>query len=272
MPGRSIDLVGDLIVGLSTQGAAAAQRAVTTEAKRRKLVERWAADPWAYLTAKDLDGRPLIWTKDGADPETPVKPFPEWATTYPWQKKTLGDRVKLEYLQEYVNVLFTELRRAAAEKTCAVVLIDKARQMIVTTATLLFADWRCRLHVGRSWLLSKRTEDEGKALLRDLVRFPYTQMPEWFREAYPSTAKPEVRVAYPQAHSEILAVGENVASSESRGGTKEGFIVDEAARQVEFGSIIAAGRPMASIIVAPTTAEIGNAGAWAFRQLMAGEA
>jgi hypothetical protein len=45
-------------------------------------------------------------------------------------------------------------------------------------------------------------------------------------------------------------------------------IVDEAARQREFGQILAACLPMATRIIAITTAETGNPGAREFKRLM----
>jgi len=210
--------------------------------QRQELLEHWTEHPWNYLTGKDTDGRPMIWTKDEGDLLHPVKPFP----------------AHLDYLRLYLDILMHE----------NVVLVDKARQMMVTWVTLLYADWECRFHVARRCLLSKSTEDEAKEILRDKVRFSHHKLPDWFKKTSPLRDRPEIRCSYPKTGSYILAVAENVAEREARGGTASIVIVDEAARQREFESIMAASLPMATKIIAMTTAEVGNPGGKHFKTLI----
>lgn len=233
----------DPLVGLLNRKSGATRNEAKLLADRKKLVAEWAKHPWNYFTGKDVDGRPILWTKDESDSSHPVKPFPEY----------------LEYLKEYSNVLLREPK----------VFTDKSRQMMATTLTVLFADWDCRFHYGRRWLLSKSTEDEAKEILRDKVRFPFEQMPEWLQKALPSKRKPEIRVEYPVTSAYILAVAQNVADREARGGTASGVIIDEAALQYLFPDILAAVMPMTSRIFALSTPQVGNLGAECFKDYIA---
>jgi hypothetical protein len=217
------------------------------EPERLELEEKWLSDPWAFLTGKDIDGRPIIWTRDERDKDRPVKPFP-----------TKMDPRGESYLKEFVKILRNE----------QYVLVDKARQMIITTTMMLET-----MHMGitipaRTMLLSKSTEDEAKQILHDKVRFPYTGLPEWFKARHPLPDKPKVQAFFPETSSYILAVGQNVAAAEAHGCTASRMIVDEAAFQPELEEIFTACLPMASQIVAVTTAEIGNPGARYFYQLL----
>jgi hypothetical protein len=239
--------------------------------RREELLEEWAEHPWNLLTAVDpttLDRKgepvPVYWTKDEADPRGQPKPFPSWVETFEWQRKSLGSHVYLDYLEEFVNVLHLELLRSYREQECSVVLLDKSRQMITSTAALAFVNWNCMMQQARRWILSKQKEDEAKILLRDKVRFSVQHLPEWLRKLRGCRMKPEIEARYP-TDSTILAVAENVADTAARGGTCTGVIIDEAARQEHFKDIVAAARPMARLIVALTTAEIGNQGARDFR-------
>lgn len=207
---------------------------------RRDLIRHWSEHPWNYVTGRDTDGRPIVWTKDERDPEAPVKPFPS----------------HLDYLREWYEVLFRE----------RLIFCDKPRQMYITTSTMLYIDWECMFRDARLWLISKTTEDEAKDILRDKIRFPHSQMPQWLQKARPVKDKPQVMVPYPATSSAILAVAENVAQRDARGKTASGVLVDEAARQREFQQIMAAALPMATKIIAVTTAELGNPGAITFRK------
>lgn len=212
--------------------------------QRAALVARWAADPWAYLTGRDLDGGPIVRTKDEGDKRAPLKPWPEHR----------------HFLRRWVALLDDPAER--------ILVVDKPRQMMFSTSTLQYVHWDCLFHYGRRWLLSKRTEDEAAEMLMDKVRFPYSLAPRWLRDARPVLDKPRVRVIYPATSSYILAVAENVATSEARGGTASGVIVDEAAFQGETEAIFDAVAPMASKLVIMTTANLGNPGAAFVRGLV----
>jgi hypothetical protein len=208
------------------------------EAERAALIVHWSEHPWNWLAGKDTDGRPLIWTKDEGSDEA-VRPWP----------------AHREYLRDYIDLLHE------GKISDPMLLVDKARQMTITWATILYADWECRFRKARRWLLSKSTEDEAKEILRDKPRFVHKQLPEWVREALPQKDKPASRIEYPASDSYILAVAENAADRETRGGTASGVIVDECARQFGFYDIVTAAMPMATRLIAMTTATLGNPGA-----------
>lgn len=222
--------------------------------QRGRLLKTWAQHPWLWLagvdpTTKDgpdgshwPKGRPLIWTTDEKDQDQPVKPFP----------------AHLDYLRHYVETLHTS----------RYVIVDKARQMIVTTATLLYVDWQCRFVAHRRWLLSRHKEDDAIELLEDKIRAVHRRLPAWVKQALPLKDKPQRKAMYTDSGSYILAVPENVATSEARGGTASGVVVDEGALQQLFAEIVAAALPMCDKIFAVSTPNIGNPGAEAYKRYL----
>lgn len=219
---------------------APASAAVPSAKRQAELLEYWGEHPWNWLAGKDFDGTPLIWTADEKDELNPIKAFP---TDKP-------------YLREYVQVLIDE----------RIVFVDKSRQMIISTTSLLTMDWYCRFRDSRRCLVSKHKEGESVELIRDKIRRVHERLPQWVQKALPQSKTPAIRVDYPGTGSYIRAVAQNVAQSEARGGTASIVLIDEAALQDQFGDIMAASLPMAGKIWAVTTAQIGNPGARIFRQ------
>ena len=84
----------------------------------------------------------------------------------------------------------------------------------------------------------------------------------------PRSEKPAGRIDYPESGSYFLGVPMNVADRSARGGTASGVFIDEAARQAYLKQIIDAIEPMATRIIAVTTAELGNPGADFFKLLL----
>jgi len=238
----------DLLAGTGDEQHSPQVRIVQDQ--REKLIALWTSDPWAFLTGTDVDGRPVYWTKDERHASEPVRPFPDWP-----------------YLRELVHAFHAELKAAGESGRCRTIGGEKPRQMTFTTTVLGFFNWNCMFHKGRRWLVSKQTEGEAADLIRDKVRFPCSQMPEWLRKARGPRRTPVVRCDYPWSESHILAVGENAADTEFRGGTSTGGLVDEAAFQKRTREIYAAARPQASLMILVTTPNIGNDGATAFREM-----
>jgi hypothetical protein len=234
----------DLLVGVSRSSDR--QEARDIQEKRQDLVASWSKDPWSYLTGKDVDGRPIVWTKDEVDRQAPLKPFPG----------------HLLYLKRLVKILQNE----------QMVLIDKARQMIVSTTVLLFNDWECAFRVAVNTVLSKNKEAEAEAMLRDKVRFPYSQLPAWVRALRPTSPRPANRIDYPKTSSMTLGAAENMAVSEARGRSASRAIIDEAAFQDQFGDMLQALQPMGGQIVAISSPNLGCAGAAVFFDLLDREA
>lgn len=211
----------------------------------------WSKDPWAFLSGTDpITKRPLVWTKDERDTSIPVKPFPK----------------HLRYLRDWIDLLHDRSQNSSG--TANIVLLDKPRQMYVSTASLLFMLWLSMFRPGRRSLLSKLTEGEAIEMLRDKVRFPAEHLPPWIRSYCPVPDKPAAEILLPLTGSVMLALAENAAERDLRGGTASMVLVDEAARQGKFADIVQAAIPMASLVVAVTTAQIGNPGAIAFKDYL----
>ncbi len=227
--------------------------------ERQQLIDHWSAHPWHWLTGVDPtttdctdmgilhmrdvefpEGRPLIWTTDEKDEEHPVKPFPSY-----------------EYLRQITEVWIH----------MPFILVDKCRQMMVTTLFLQLMDWRCKFRPGRRYLVSRKKERDALELLRDKVRVVHGRLPEWIREQLPIDKRPKEQITHGTG-SYMLGVTQNVAESTARGGSASGTFADEAAYQDYFEAIIQASAPMASSIWAVTTAAFGSPGARHFKYLL----
>lgn len=223
----------DLLAAVGRRSDSQAERDL--QEKRQELVASWKRDPWNWLAGKDTDGRPIIWTKDEKDKSAPYKPFPS----------------NLRYLREFVKVLHNE----------PLVVIDKARQVYVSTTILLYDDWDSAWNEAVATVLSKTKEEDAVALLRDKVRFPYSQLADWIRQLRPTRPKPEKRVDYPLTNSTTLAVAQNAAVGEARGRSARRAIVDEGAFQDELEDMVMALKPMTSQIILCSSPNLGSPGA-----------
>jgi len=215
----------------------------TLEHERLMALEKWAKDPYLFLTSKDpITGRPIIWTKDEKDREHPVKPFPR-------------DK---PHLQAWIEDL----------QSNEVVLVDKTRQLMFSTATLLYAMHQCAFVDARRFVLSKQTQEGASEMIADKLRFPYSRMPEWLRRHIWAGEAPEHKVKFKRTGSILVGVPENVADRAARGITASCVIIDEAARQPFLERIFAACIPLECQIIAITTAELGNPGAHFFLEML----
>lgn len=223
-------------------------------AARLRLVETWNHDPWAYvsardvLTAKDRDegrlvGRPIIWTVDERDDLSPVKLFPAEKT----------------YLREISYELWGPYR---------IYLIDKVRQMIITTLCSLLIDWYCSFRLEREVFVSRVKEESAVKLINDKIRTVHLRKPDWLQILVPVSTQPKNLITYENTGSTVTGVAQNFASADARGSTGSLIFVDEAAYQEFFGQIMRAVLPMTSRVWAVSTANIGNEGARIFRDLI----
>lgn len=208
---------------------------------RAEMLAEWSGDPWNFLTAKDTDGRPIVWTKDEGDDKQPYKPFPE-------------DK---PYLARLTRDLFSPEKIA---------LVDKSRQMMVSTLCCLLLLHHIMFRRGRKVLLSKTKEDQSHMLMVDKMQGPYERMPEWLRVARPLTFT-KSRIRCQVTDSMAMGVGMNAAASEFRGNQGSILMVDEAAFQEMFEDMIRAAEPMAARVWAITSANAGNPGGEYFRQM-----
>ena len=219
------------------------QTSAALAAEREKLWTYWSQHPWNYLTGKDTDGRPILWTTDERDDKTPVKPFP----------------AEKEYLRWLTDQLWDEQYR--------IVFVDKARQMYVSTICCLIIDWYCTFVADREVVVSRVKEESAIKLINDKIRKVHTRKPEWLRSRVAMSTTPERVITYGCSGSTVTAVAQNFGVSDSRGITASLIMVDEAAYQEYFPQIYQAVLPMSNRLWAVTTANVGNPGAALFRQL-----
>jgi hypothetical protein len=226
-----------LFRGLSKQARADDKAVLET---RQMLMELWAGDSWQWLTGEDVDGRPIIWTRDERSDDLPLKPFPR---DKPYLKKLVEDAWRPEPL-----------------------FIDKARQMYVSTTLMLLLDHYCRFINARNVLVSKQKEGEAEVLIREKLRGPNSQLPQWVQDALPISRTPANMVTYKNTQSTLRGVAQNFAISEARGTTASIVMVDEAAYQDFLPDILTAVSAMASRLWVLTTARVAGRGAKVFKQ------
>lgn len=217
--------------------------AAVLQAERDRLWDLWSQHPWNYLTGRDTDGRPIVWTTDERDDTNPVKPFP----------------AEKEYLRWLTNQLWDDEYR--------MVFVDKARQMYVSTLCCLIIDWYCTFREDREVVVSRVKEESAIKLVNDKIRRVNTRKPTWLQSRVQMSDSPERVITYGCSGSTVTAVAQNFGVSDSRGITASLIMVDEAAYQEYFPQIYQAVLPMSNRLWAVTTANVGNPGAALFRQL-----
>ncbi|HEY5988002.1 MAG TPA: hypothetical protein VIV12_16760, partial [Streptosporangiaceae bacterium] len=211
--------------------------------ERMRLLDKWRADPWEYLTGRDTDGRPILWTADKRDDLVPVKPFP-------------ADKAYLKYLTRElwgVNRIFA---------------CDKCRQMIVTTTCCCNLDWYASFTLERDIFVSRVTEESAAKMINDMIRDVHYRKPKWLQEACPISEGPYKKITYLDTGSTITAVSQTFADSAGRGPTASLVFIDEAAFQENFRAIYRAVQAYQTRVWAVSTANIGNDGAACFKELI----
>lgn len=212
-------------------------------------------------------------TQDEQDDFEPYKAFPErygYLKLYLHALWLLG-RSKKGQLDKEICDLWEQLMGYRPNKRDPLIIVtDKARQMLMTIATLCFADWLCAFHYQRLVILSKSTLPESVKMLEDKVRVPRSfdpglnpigGIPGWFDEACPISFTPADFIRYGLTGSRIWGVDQNFYDGEGRGITSSLAIVDEAAFQKKLAKIFQAIRPQEGRMVVMSTAELGNPGA-----------
>jgi hypothetical protein len=215
--------------------------------KRLALLDVWRKDPWAYLTGKDIpteefpNGKPVFWTVDEMDETIPIKSFPEDKT--------------------YLKFITTDLWKYR------VVMIDKVRQMYVSTICCLNLDWFASFFEEREIFVSRVKEASAIKLINDKIRTVHKRKPKWLQEACPLDDRPKNIITYGSG-STITGVSQNFAVSDARGPTGSLIFVDEAAYQDFFPEIYQAVVPMTARLWAVSTANVGSPGASLFKDLI----
>jgi len=214
--------------------------AEATVEERRDLLRQWSASPWEFLTGRDTDGRQIIWTKDEGDSDHPYKPFPAKPHLHRLTRDLLGEE--------------------------RVVLVDKSRQMMVSTLCCLLLLHLILFRRGRVCFISKQKRELAEMLMRDKIAGPYERMPGWLRDALPLDIA-KAQIVATRTDSRINAVAQNAAVGEFRGNRASIVLVDEAAFQEYFREMVGAAREMTDRLWAVTTANSGNPGAERFLEL-----
>jgi len=211
-----------------------------TMEERRELLREWSRDPWDFLTGRDTDGRQIIYTKDEGDTEHPFKPFPAKPHLYRLTKDLMGD--------------------------ARVVMVDKSRQMMVSTLCCLLILHHILFRRGRLVFISKQKRELAEMLMRDKMVGPYERMPEWVRVALPLEMT-KSQVVATRTDRRVNAVEQNAAVGAFRGKRASIVLVDEAAFQEFFPEMVGAAKEMCDRLWAVTTANSGNRGAERFLDL-----
>jgi hypothetical protein len=162
----------------------------------------------------------------------------------------------------YLHVLADELMGPQQ-----VTLIDKSRQMMVSTLCMLLMYWTVLFRRGRLCFVSKQTQELAEMLLEDKVRGVHARTPTWFQGAMLLEPKPRDMARATRTGSKIVCVAQTAAARHFKGNTASIVLIDEAAVQEEFENMLEAATPMAARIWAVTTAFHGCPGAAFFRQL-----
>jgi hypothetical protein len=232
----------DLLLPSLTGSRKTAGEKLVLEA-RQELLRLWASDPWEWLCGQDLDGRPIIWTKDERDDKAPRRPFP----------------CHKAYLKRFLTI------DAWGPEP---LFVDKARQMYVSTGLLNLMHWYCLFNPARRGIISKHKEGEAEQLIRDKIRETHRQLPGWVQEALPISMTPANRVEYYNTGSSIHGVAQNFAVAEARGQTASVVLVDEAAFQDMLSDMLTAVLPMSSRLWVVTTARAAGRGAKVFKDMI----
>jgi hypothetical protein len=208
--------------------------------ERQALVDIWAKDKWAFLTATDptTEGNPpVILTVDEHDKIDPFKPFPKhWA------------HIPFILDQFYGPIPY--------------VITDKCRQVMATWAACVGGLLHDILFLrGQNHFISKSTEGEAEILVEEKIRGPILRAPKWFQEWAMITEEPKGVVTCLRTGSKINAVACNAGERKFRGSTPSIVLIDEAARQDALSSMLQATYANAGRIWLITTPEFGSPGA-----------
>lgn len=255
-----------------SQAQSVQDRVAALDKEKHEALREWASHPWLYAIGR-WEGKPIWVTQDEEDDWEPYKAFPrnyEWLKLFLHGLWLLGRSRKRKMTVE-VSELWEQIMGSRPDvRDPRMMVVDKSRQMLITIATLLFADWLCSFHFQRFVILSKSTEPEAAKMLEDKIRTPRSfspdtnpvgGVPEWFHDLCPISFTPANFIRYGLTGSRIWGVDQNFYEGEGRGITSSLAIVDEAAFQRKLPKIIQAIRPQEGRMVLMSTAEQGNPGA-----------
>lgn len=206
--------------------------AETVELSKILHLKLWKSHPEHFLFGKDpVSGRPIVYTIDQNDPSNPVKPLPTLI---------------------HLRATLSMIQRAPSP----ILVIAKSRQVMITWFIVAYHLWRALfLPEQRIFFISKN--ETSATELVDRVKKIYLRLPEWIREAFP-TSKP---IKDLPAKRFELAHGSRIealprGAEQIRQHTATGIFIDEAAFVPDLEETVAASLPAiardAKIIVVST--------------------
>lgn len=203
-------------------------------AKRKVLLAHMNEHPWNTLTAKDIDGKPIVFTKD--EKSGLFRPFP--------------DR---DYLKHYVYTLM--------DPSIAILIVEKNRQIMASFTALLVEWWRILHLEAQNVFISRKKKETSMKLIEDKIRDTHRKLPKWLKAEWRITEEPKDIIRCPDTGSQIMAVPMTFAKSESRGDSASSIVVDESAYQDELPNIMTAAISMArriTLISSPNARGLGG--------------
>lgn len=201
--------------------------------RREEIYQGTLLHPWAFLSARDIDGSALVKTVDrGTTGGASVRDYPS----------------EREYLKALVYELY--------DPDNFLVVMQKTRQILASFTVLLGnAFWPCLKYANTEAIVSRNKEEGAIKLVREKVVDTWKQLPPWYRALCPIANKPQEQVKFLANGAHILAVSQNFPNSESRGDSAGIVVVDEADYQSNLPQIITSTLPMAGKIILLSSAK-----------------
>lgn len=136
-----------------------------------KRIHKLRSDPWEFLKA--------VRTLDQVDRANPIKPFP----------------THRDYLKLFTRVW---LKRR-------LILVPKSRRMSMSWTCIAMIVWECTFHMGRSWAMVSKKEDDSNELIKRAEFILDNLDPEIVpREIIPRYDVTYCNIKFPEINSHIM--------------------------------------------------------------------
>lgn len=213
-------------------------------ARRSIITHEMGRSTWDFLTAKDYDGRPLIWTKDEkGDVGEKIKPYP---TDKP-------------YLHALCDVIDDPLN--------FILICEKTRQLMFSYTVLLAMYKRIIMGQGENVFVLRGKKESSIKIINDKVRDTHRNAPAWFRAEFPISDEPKNVIHAENTGSLIQAASKSLATAESRGDSGT-VVADEAAYETNLPDIHTAAIAMARQIIYISTPKRAGAGSETMQKMI----
>lgn len=213
-------------------------------ARRSLIVQGMQRSTWDFLTAKDYDGRPLIWTKDEkGEAGEKIKPYPT-------------DKPYLHALCDAVD-----------DPLNFILICEKTRQLMFSYTVLLALYRRAIFGQGENVFILRGKKDSSVKIINDKIRDTHRNCPAWFRAEFPISDEPKNVIHAENTGSIIQAASKSLATAESRGDSGTVF-ADEAAYETNLPDIHTAAIAMARQIIYQSTPKRLGAGSETMQRMI----